>query len=75
MFFSDHPPPHFHVGYQRQRAVIGIESCSILHGSLPPGAMRILRAWTARHRAELLDNWTRARARLPLQQIRGADVE
>ena len=25
MFFSDHPPPHFHVAYQRYRAVIAIE--------------------------------------------------
>jgi hypothetical protein len=26
MFFSDHPPPHFHVAYQRYRAVIAVES-------------------------------------------------
>jgi hypothetical protein len=36
MFFSDHPPAHFHVRYQRHRAVIGIESGAIISGALPP---------------------------------------
>ena len=30
MFFSDHPPPHFHAVYQRYRAVIAIESGALL---------------------------------------------
>jgi hypothetical protein len=34
MFFSDHPPAHFHVRYQRHRAVIGIESGAIISGAL-----------------------------------------
>jgi hypothetical protein len=75
MFFSDHPPPHFHVTYQRRRAVVAIETADVLHGSLPPGVLRVLREWTVRHRAELLANWQRARARQPLERIRGADVE
>jgi hypothetical protein len=75
MFFSDHPPPHFHVRYQRRRAIFEIETGEILYGSLPKGAVRILREWTTRHRAELLENWKRARKRKPLERIRGADVE
>jgi hypothetical protein len=75
MFFADHPPPHFHAVYQRRRAVIAIETGDILHGTLPPGAVRIIREWAMRHRAELLENWERARARRPLERIRGADVE
>jgi hypothetical protein len=75
MFFSDHPPPHCHVTYQRRRAILSIESGDLLHGSLPPGALRILREWTIRHRTELMENWERARARQPLERIRGADVE
>jgi hypothetical protein len=35
-FFSDHPPPHFHVAYQRHRAVIAIQSGAIVGGALPP---------------------------------------
>jgi hypothetical protein len=40
MFFSDHPPPHFHVAYQRYRAVIAIESGAIISGALPPAVHR-----------------------------------
>jgi len=75
MFFSEHPPPHFHASYQRYRALISISTGGILRGSLPPGAYRVVREWTARHRAELLENWDRARARLPLQRIPGADID
>ena len=75
MFFSDHPPPHFHVAYQRYRAVIAIESGAIISGALPPAVHRLVREWAGRHRAELLDNWQRARERRGLQRIPGADVE
>lgn len=75
MFFSDHPPPHFHVAYQRYRAVIAIESGVIIGGALPPAVHRLVREWAERHRVELLDNWGRARARKALQRIPGADVE
>ena len=75
MFFSDHPPPHFHASYQRHRAVIAIESGAIIGGTLPMAAHRLVREWTARHRMELMDNWERARARRALQRIPGADAE
>jgi hypothetical protein len=75
MFFSDHPPPHFPAAYQHHRAVIAIESGAITGGSLPPAVHRLVREWAVRHRAELMDNWQRARARRALQRIPGADVE
>jgi hypothetical protein len=33
MHFTDHPPPHFHVSYQRYRALIAIETGAIIYGS------------------------------------------
>jgi len=75
MFFSDHPPPHFHAAYQRHRAVIAIQSGAIIGGTLPPAVYRLVREWSERHRTELTDNWERARARRALQRIPGADVE
>src|SRR5437667_7507906 len=36
MFYNDHPPPHFHVRYGKQRAIIGIESLVLLEGELSP---------------------------------------
>jgi hypothetical protein len=75
MFFSDHPPAHFHIRYQRHRAVIAIASGVIISGALPPAVHRLVREWSERHRADLMDNWERARARRSLQRIPGADLE
>jgi hypothetical protein len=75
MFWVDHPPPHFHVTYQNFAAVVEIESGEILHGRLPSGAARDLRAWTRRHRPELLANWDRARLKVPLWPVKGADED
>jgi hypothetical protein len=61
--------------YQRYRALISIETGDIIFGSLPPGTYRVVREWARRHEAELMENWNRARARLPLERIPGADVE
>jgi Domain of unknown function (DUF4160) len=75
MFYTEHPPPHFHAYYQRYRALISIETGDIIHGSLPPGTHRVVRDWCRRHNAELMENWKRARERLPLERIPGADIE
>jgi hypothetical protein len=75
MFWRDHPPPHYHVSYQQYRAVFAIETGEVLNGRLPTGARRELRAWTLRHRQELLDNWERARLRMPLWPVQGADED
>jgi hypothetical protein len=32
MFYNDHPPPHFHVRYAGQKAIIAINSLAILEG-------------------------------------------
>lgn len=33
--YNEHPPPHFHVRYNDQRALIDIESLRLLEGTLP----------------------------------------
>ena len=30
--YADHPPPHFHVRYAEYKAVVGIDSLSVLEG-------------------------------------------
>jgi Domain of unknown function (DUF4160) len=69
MFYSDHPPPHFHVRYGRERAVIDIESLSLLSGRLPPRALGLAIEWAAQHQKELQVNWELARRHAPLHQI------
>ena len=35
LFYTDHPPPHFHAVYCEFEVMIGIESIEILEGHLP----------------------------------------
>jgi len=42
-------PPHFHVRYGKQKAVIGIEPVELLHGKLSPKAKSLVLEWAALH--------------------------
>ena len=70
MFYSDHPPPHFHVRYGGSRGVIGIEDLALLDGNLSPRVLGLVIEWAALHRQELLDNWNRARMQTPLTPVK-----
>lgn len=73
MFFNDHNPPHFHVRYGNAKALIRISDGQIISGELPPTARRMVEQWAASRRAELEENWRRARARRTLERIAGPD--
>jgi hypothetical protein len=59
--FRDHEPAHLHAAYQGRVAVIRIADAAVEDGGLHPRALRLVVDWIARHRAELLENWRRAR--------------
>lgn len=65
---GDHPVPHFHALKAEQRASVSIDG-NVLAGSLEPRALGLVTEWAGLHRAELLDNWTRARQNQPLVAI------
>ena len=69
MFYNDHPPPHFHVRYGRQRAVVDIATLSVLEGTLSPRVLGLVVEWAAQHRDELEVNWELARQHAPLNRI------
>ena len=69
MYYNDHPPPHFHVRYNQQKAIIDIQNLSILEGKLTPRVFGLVIEWAAIHQAELLANWQRAREQNPLEKI------
>ena len=69
MFYNDHTPPHFHVHYSGQQAIIAIQSLVLLAGELSPCAFGLVMEWAAMHRAELMDNWELARQQAPLNKI------
>ena len=67
MFWDDHNPPHFHVRYASDQALIGIDELQIIAGSLPRRAERMVLEWAGDHKAELLENWRLCKT---LQQLR-----
>ena len=69
MNYNDHPPPHFHVRYAEQKAIVAIQSPTLLEGELSPRALGLVMEWAAMHRQELLDDWNLARQQQPLNRI------
>ncbi len=69
MYFQDHAPPHFHAEYAGEEALIVIGTGDVYAGSLPRRALRMVRYWERLHRAELVENWERARRYQPLADI------
>jgi hypothetical protein len=69
MNYNDHGPPHFHVRYAEQRAIIGIEPLALLRGELTPRVLAMVMEWAAKHPETLRNDWLLARAQQPLVPI------
>jgi Domain of unknown function (DUF4160) len=69
MYYAEHGVPHFHALYAGEDASIAIDSAEILAGSSPGRALSLVREWADLHRAELEENWRRAREGQPLEPI------
>jgi hypothetical protein len=69
MYYNDHEPPHFHVRYAGRKALIAIETSAVLRGSLSPRALGLVIEWVALDRAELMEDWSLARADSVLRPI------
>ena len=69
MYYADHDPPHFHIRYAGQRALMAIETLGVLRGSLSPRALALVTEWAALHRAELMEDWALARWEAQLNPI------
>ena len=73
MFYNDHEPAHFHAVYGEFRALVDIDTAQLLQGELTPRARGLVREWAELHRAELLENWERARRHERLNRIAPLD--
>ncbi|WP_375403130.1 DUF4160 domain-containing protein [uncultured Sphingomonas sp.] len=60
IYWSDHPPPHFHARYAEYEAQIDIALATVLHGSLPRRAQAMVLEWTREHQSELMEAWRAA---------------
>ena len=69
MYYNDHAPPHFHVRYGSQKALVSIHDLSVLRGHLSPRVLGLVVEWAAMHRSELEANWERSRRERPLEKI------
>jgi hypothetical protein len=61
--------PHFHARYGNDEASVDIETFELIAGDLPVRAHRMVVEWARAHRAQLRDNWERARDHRPLIPI------
>ena len=69
MYYSDHPPPHFHARYGDFEAVVNIEG-GVVEGRFPRRALRLILEWYEMHKEELMEDWLLAVERKPLKKLR-----
>ncbi|MBZ5591511.1 MAG: DUF4160 domain-containing protein [Acidobacteriia bacterium] len=69
MYYNDHGPPHFYVRYGGDKALIAIDTLTVLEGRIPPRALGLIVEWGTLHRDELLADWSRSRQLEPLKKI------
>jgi len=69
MYFNDHDPAHFHVRYGDERAIVAIDSLTLLEGKLSPRVLGLVVEWASAHQIELREDWELARALSPLKRI------
>jgi hypothetical protein len=72
MYWRDHDPPHFHAVYGGHEAQVRIEDGTVIDGSLPRVAERLVREWARLRRSELVADWERAQvpeALLPIEPL------
>ncbi len=69
IYYNDHPPPHFHVRYGRQKAIININNLSLIEGKLSSRVLGLVIEWAYLHQDKLLENWELARLNKPLKKI------
>src|SRR5438132_8116666 len=74
MYYDDHEPPHFHVRYSGQKALIEIETLALLRGRLSPRALGLVVERPARHRAELIEGLESRKGRGAVEAYRASGV-
>ena len=69
MYPNEHPPPHIHVEFAEYRALIRIDTMTLLQGNLPRNKLRRVIEWATPRQAVLLATWTAAIARERIGRI------
>lgn len=69
MYFTDHPPPHFHAEYGEYEAIITIADGEVFAGYLPSRAANLVRDWALLYTAELFAAWQLAQQSQSLPRL------
>lgn len=73
MFYDEHNPPHIHVEFQNNKAVIDFNG-NILKGNLKSRtATRLIREWIDIHFKDLEDDWNLAQSGEKINEIEPLD--
>lgn len=57
MYWNEHNPPHFHVEYGEEDAIVDIKQLKMTKGNLSRRALNMILDWAELHQQELLDDW------------------
>lgn len=57
IFFSDHPPPHFHAVYGEHVGLFDINTLEMVEGDLPKRAKKLVIEWAIANKNELQQMW------------------
>ncbi|UCH92250.1 MAG: DUF4160 domain-containing protein [Candidatus Aminicenantes bacterium] len=57
LFFSDHPPPHFHAVYGEYVGLFNIDTLEMIEGDLPNRARKLVLEWASLNKNELKKMW------------------
>ncbi|MFM8454235.1 MAG: DUF4160 domain-containing protein [Gammaproteobacteria bacterium] len=69
MYHGDHNPPHIHVQYGDDEAIIEIKSSKIWAGKLPNRVLKFVREWMKINRLILMKTWNDAQNHRTLKRI------
>ncbi len=70
---AEHNPPHFHAYYQEYTATYDIVQEAFLSGNLPSKQSKIVEAWAAIHKDDLIADWqlaTNGELPLPIEPLK-----
>ncbi len=73
IYHADHNPPHFHASYGEHDAIIEISTGTLLDGSLPPRARKLVEEWRRLNQKPLQTAWIAATAFKAPKRIRGLE--
>jgi hypothetical protein len=57
VYYSDHPPPHFHVLCGEYRASFEIRTGRLISGKIPPASKKKVLEWLFKERPEIFKAW------------------